>query len=241
MSDDDTSKQFDPATYAIPLLRKAGSMELGIGTGFLGRRKGVASIYTAAHVVYGKHPVQTFGWDGWPAGLGAFVNHDGAPTPFDVFTVIKPTAPAVIAGAFPNFSYRSGLPFMLDAVRFHPGNMSALVAACEAKFSVVDLDVRPPSLSAGDTLVCAGFPLPSDFNEPHGRWPYAVADRQSGQHVRVSQGHIQATIRSVPGHSGGPAFTESGQFVGMVVGSNPEPGYYYEIARIVTASDIASL
>lgn len=241
MTADGGSESFDPTEYAIPLLRKAGSFELGIGTGFLGRKNGAVSLYTAAHVVYGKHPVQTPGWDGWPLELGAFIDHDGEPTPLRVFTVIEQTSPAVIAGAFPNFSYRFGMPYMLDAVRFRRSGMESLLAKCETKFSVVDLDSSPPALKPGDPLTCAGYPLPPDFRQPGGRWPYAKADRRDGQHVRVQQDHIQATIRTIPGHSGGPAFTDTGQFVGMVVGSNPELGYTYEIARIVPAAGVASL
>lgn len=235
------SEPFDPTNYAIPLLRKGGSLELGIGTGFLGRRNGVVSLYTAAHVVYGKHPVQTPGWEGWPVELGAFIEHDGEPTPFTVFTVIQKTSAAVIAGVFPNFNYRPGAPYMLDAVRFRPGGMETLLESCEKKFSIVDLDSPFPALQPGDPLTCAGYPLPPDFHQPGGRWPYARADRRDGRHVRLQESHLQATINSVGGHSGGPAFNGAGRFVGMVVGSNPEPGFAYEIARMIPAADVASL
>jgi len=234
---------FDPSPYAIPVGYASGG-EFTAGTGFLGRSSGVVSFYTAAHNLYGYHPVATPGWDGWHKQIGVYLHPDEPALALEAFSIVEPTTPGVIAGTFPLFSWAPDpmSQYMRDAVRFRHSDASPVLAACVERYAVVEFDDLVPAegLTASDRLSCAGYPVLASAEQTV-RWPYLPPERLDGYFLRVNQRHVQATMASQKGFSGGPVFTEAGRFAGMVVGTNPEPGYPHEIARIVTAQDVASL
>src|SRR6188474_2795610 len=90
--------------------RLHGWRRFTLGTGFLGRRNGVVSFYTAAHNMYGAEPIATPQWVGWYQRVGVYTEVVDKPWPYqavalDAFSVIQPHSPATIAGNFPLCSW----------------------------------------------------------------------------------------------------------------------------------------
>lgn len=115
---------------------------------------------------------------------------------------------------------------MSDVIVFPQAQMQELDPSFIESVQIIDC-TKPPADPKPDEPICGyGFP------DKHEIWPYAPPDCVEGTFKHRNVLMYEADLDLKVGHSGGPVFTQSGQFVGMMIGTT---GPY---ARIVPADYI---
>ncbi|WP_448205316.1 hypothetical protein [Azospirillum sp. sgz302134] len=118
---------------------------------------------------------------------------------------------------------------MADVIVFRHDKLPTLDQSFLDNVDIIDCTGRQKDPKPGEAIVGYGFP------HKHETWPYATPDCAMGTFERKNGLMYEANLDVLEGHSGGPVFTDSGKFVGMMIGTT---GPY---ARIVPAAFIRNL
>ena len=213
---------------AIPLYVPKSERITYIGTGFLARRRGEVGLLTAAHVPLGIRPFETAGWVGWPHEMLAVPDLEDAPLAVQMFASSE-------NGRAPAFSYEfrnEATGYLRDMLGFFDPVNAEAIDALQETFEVIDLESETSEPKKGAVVMALGYP----DRGGESTWPYASPRRCTGPFERVADdGLLEATIGATEGFAGAPAFTEGGEFVGMVAETSGGS------ARIHSRQDLLSL
>lgn len=213
---------------AIPVYVPKSDRITNIGTGFLARRRGEVGLVTAAHVPTGLRPFATGGWVGWPHELLTVPDPTGPAEPVQLFDSTQ----GVRAPAFSYAVRNEATGWLHDMLGFFGPEHEGAITALQEVFEVIDLETETPEPTKGTVLTAVGYPDRGGAT----KWPYGSPRRISGPVERIADdGLVEAAFTPSDGLLGGPVFTDNGDFVGMVVGTNGRA------ARIHSRQDLLGL
>jgi len=175
--------------------------------------EGTLFVITAAHVPLGKHAYAN--WSNWPSTIA----------------VVKPNREATSISLFfelpgglrhPAFRYmlldgsepQTEDSQLADVIALRLPENALDVLGVPAT-SVISLPQERTDIHRIGQLV-TGFGFPNSLPN----WPQHPPSSISGRLLGEGRGLYTAALESVPGYSGGPVFTATGDLVGMIMGRN---------------------